>query len=191
MSNVQYRRHNIRTMKQTSDWAALAFRGKTAVGPRQTGSTEEAAILAVKDYLDSAHEENVAQRGTDGYPTANDVESALARVDFTPAQRAMLTAHFWAPEHIMTATALAEAGGYDSYSAVNSQYGLLGRKLSEELDWQPPLIDGVRTWTYTLATGADEAEPGDAKDLSHWRWKLRPQIVDALRSNGQAIDPKR
>src|SRR3546814_1352343 len=37
--------------------------------------------------------------------------------------------------------------GYDSYVSANSQYGALARKLAEELDWNPPVFNGVPTWT--------------------------------------------
>ncbi|WP_188762539.1 hypothetical protein [Sandarakinorhabdus glacialis] len=82
----------------------------------------------------------------------------------------------------MTATELATAGGYDSYVSANSQYGALGRKLAEELEWNPPKSSGVPTWTFALATGADgdnHVDP-DTVEYAQWRWKLRTEVVEAL-----------
>ena len=82
----------------------------------------------------------------------------------------------------MTATELATAGGYDSYVSANSQYGALARKLAEELEWNPPEFNGVPTWTFALATGADGESRADMEALGYeqWRWKLRPEIAAAL-----------
>jgi hypothetical protein len=84
----------------------------------------------------------------------------------------------------MTATELADAGGYDSYVSANSQYGTLGRKLAEELEWEPPTFKGVPTWTFALATGADGDTRADmeAVGFAQWRWKLRAEIAEALKN---------
>lgn len=117
-----------------------------------------------------------------GYPTAAEVRAALASIRMTDGQQAMLNAHLAADDNIMSATELAATGGYDSYVSANSQYGTLGRKLAEELEWHPPQHEGVTTWTSTLATGADGDTRADIKaiGLAEWRWKLRPEIVAAL-----------
>lgn len=94
----------------------------------------------------------------------------------------MLRAHLLAPENIMTATELATAGGYDSYVSANSQYGALGRKLAEELEWNPPEFKGVPTWTFALAMGADGDTRADMEVMGYeqWRWKLRLEVTEAL-----------
>ncbi len=76
------------------------------------------------------------------------------------------------------------AAGYKDLGAANLKYGEVGRKLAEEMGWSPPENDhGVPTWTYALATDADEAvragEPSSGH-LGDWRWKMRPQVVEAL-----------
>lgn len=179
---THYRRYVIRSMKINSEWSARAFRGKVAVGGICTASTEEEAILKVKTLLDALHSEQLAKRAPDGFPTADEVRAALAAIKMNDAQSAMLRAHLLAPGNILTATELAEAGGYDSYAVANSQYGALGRKLAEELDWHPPIFNGVPTWTFALATGADGNVRAESLEMGHehWRWKLRPQVADAL-----------
>ena len=117
-----------------------------------------------------------------GFPTATEVREALSAISTTDEQRAMLDAHRSAPDHIMTATELARAGGYDSHVSANSQYGKLGRKLAEEMEWSPPQFKGVPVWTYALATGVDNDVGAEENplEIGHWRWRLRPEIVDAL-----------
>ena len=177
-----YGRHVIRSMKIGSEWSARAFRGKAAIGVVLSGATEEAAILATKTAIDVTGVEQRATRGTDGYPTANEVRAALTAISMTDGQHAMLNAHLAADNNIMTATELATAGGYDSYVSANSQYGTLGRKLAEDLEWSPPEFNGIRTWTAALATGADGHTRADMEAMGYaqWRWKLRPEVVAAL-----------
>lgn len=175
-------RHVIRSMKISGEWNARAFRGKAAVGVVHSAPTEEAAILAAKAAIDASHAVQRAARGPDGFPTAVEVRAALAAISITDGQRAMLRAHLLAPENIMTATELATAGGYDSYVSANSQYGALGRKLAEELEWNPPEFKGVPTWTFALAIGADGDTRADMEVMGYeqWRWKLRLEVAEAL-----------
>ena len=181
-TETTYGRYVIRSMKVASQWSARAFRRKIAIGVVLSGSTEEAAIFAVKAALDARGAEQLAARGADGYPTATEVRTALAAISITDAQHAMLDAHLKAPDNIMTATELATAGGYDSYVSANSQYGTLGRNLAEELGWNPPKFRSVPTWTLSLATGVDGEAYSDEETTgrAHWRWKLRPEVLAAL-----------
>lgn len=175
-------RYVIRSMRIAGEWSARAFRGKTAFGVVQSGATEDAAVLATKRMIDAHNQQQRANRGFEGYPTSNEVRAALSIIKITDGQSAMLKAHLLAPDNVLTATELAAAGGYDSYVSANSQYGNLGRKLAEELDWTPPKFDGVPTWTFALATGVDGDTRADMGALGYeqWRWKLRPEVRAAL-----------
>ncbi|MER8848547.1 hypothetical protein [Mesorhizobium australicum] len=183
-NDTKYRRFVIKSMKVSGEWNARAFRAETTVGGKRSGPTEQAAILAVKEELDLLQSEQRALR-IGGYPTVNEVRAAFDAISITSEQQAMLNAHCQAVDHIMTATELAHAGGYDSYVSANSQYGGLGRKLAEELEWVPPMNKkGVPTWTFALATGADEngSTSPDRMD-EHWRWKLRQEVVEACNAD--------
>ena len=63
--------------------------------------------------------------------------------------------------------------------SANVHYGKLGRQVAEFLDLEPP-TDAQRkepVWTCVLAAGDNEH-----KDASgHFRWKMHPELVDALR----------
>lgn len=180
--DVIYRRHSIKTMKSGDGWQALARRGRVAIGEVVTGLTQEAVIVMVKRQLDEAAANQRSLRGLDGFPTVDEIRAAWPHLKFNKAQDAMFTAHLNAPNHILTATQLAQAAGYDDYGVANSQYGLLGRALAEELDWEPQKRkDGNPIWTLTLATDADgEAREEGEEITGHWRWRLRPEIVAVL-----------
>jgi len=170
--------------QKSGDWAARAFRGEKMVVDVHRAATEQAAISAVKMELEAIQGRQRAIRGREGYPTAEEVRAAIRVIGktITKQQWDMLKAHLRAANHIMTATEIAAAGGYDNYEAANSQYGKLGRKLAEELEWEPPILDGEKTWTFAIAEGADEdrsAKP-EAMAKGHWRWKLRREVVEAL-----------
>jgi hypothetical protein len=66
-------------------------------------------------------------------PTAAEYEKALSGIEFSDSQRAMLKAHFGAPNRSITYTELAAAAGYSDYEVANSQYGRLGKKLGEAI----------------------------------------------------------
>lgn len=182
---TRHRQYNIRSISGADGAKARAFHGKSAVGEARSAETEEAAIAAVAADLDRMHAEQLARRGADGYPTTEEVRAALTQVVMTNSQQAMLRAHLDAPGETLTATQIAKSGGYDSWVSANSQYGALGRKLAEQLDWNPPLrADGTPVWTYALAKGEnddDRAAESEIRDEEHWRWKLRREVREAAK----------
>jgi len=185
MSNETiFGRYVIKSMQQKSgDWAARAFRGEKMVVDVHRGATQQAAIIAVKTELDVIHSRQHALRGPEGYPTAEEVRAAIRVISktITKKQWDMLKAHLRAANHIMTARELADAAGYNGYSAANMWYGKLGKNLAEELEWEPPTEKGNKepTWTFALAEGADD-DGSASSDEGHWRWKLRREVVEAL-----------
>ena len=94
--------------------------------------------------------------------------------------RAMLKAHFHAPDRIITATQLARAAGYHGHGAANLQYGFVGRYLFEELPTPLEIRkDGTPIYTMALATGVDRQ--GEEHE---WRWQMRPEVAAAIRYLG-------
>lgn len=79
---------------------------------------------------------NKPKMTTSSLPTATDYQNALDRVEITFAQRAMLKAHYDAPNRSITYTQLAKAAGFDTYDGANAQYGKLGRKLGEAIGFE-------------------------------------------------------
>lgn len=180
-TSVNYGRFTIKVMKAHDAWQARAFRGDQVASDISGGETAEAAILAVKAALDEAAARERASRGADGYPAAATVRAALARIQISDGQWSMLKAHSAAPDQILTATELAQAAGYKDYQAANLQYGLLGYALAEEMAWTPDAReDGTPVWTYALATDADEDRHQSSQGEGGFRWRLRPQVIEAL-----------
>lgn len=181
-TGIPHRRHSIKTMRAGSGYQARAFRGPKAVGDTFTGATLDCAVLAVKGFLDQQAAQLRAKRGPSGFPCADEIRAALPQVPMNKAQEAMLLAHLNAPDHILTATELAQAAGYDDYAVANRQYGQLAHDLAQELDWTPEeTTNGITTWTFTLADDADKQARTDGIEvLGQWRWQLRPEVAEAL-----------
>lgn len=76
----------------------------------------------------------------------------------------------------VTATELAKSVGYDSYRPANRQYGELGKRIADALNFTPPKrMDGsFRYWT-ALSTGDATQE-----DDEHFRFVMRPELLAAL-----------
>lgn len=186
--SIGYRRKTIIARKTDKGWEARAFDNKAPASQTHVRPTSGDAILAVKADLDVEAAEERSRRSEDGFPTSDVVEKAILRIRPSDGQLAMLKAHLNAPDHILTATELAAAAGKDSYEYANSQYGRLARNLAEEMEFTPSQTyssTGQPVWTYTLATGVSDGasvEPSD--EYVEWRWKLRPQLVEALTSLG-------
>lgn len=85
----------------------------------------------------------------------------------------MLRAHYHAMDHTVTASEMARAMRYASYSSANLHYGKLGRKLAEALGFR------LKYWVNSLADfiGPDEGLP-------HWLWIMWPQVGAALEELG-------
>lgn len=100
--------------------------------------------------------------------------------NLSDGQLAMLKAHYYAPNRTLTATQLAEAAGYQNFSAANLQYGLLGRWLAEELLCVlPARDDGTPIYTFALATS-----PEAGQSEHEWQWALRPEVAAAIEELG-------
>ncbi len=113
-------------------------------------------------------------------PSVEEAKKALNRVlaKASLGQRTMLRAHLRAPEQRITATQLAEAAGYESYSAANLQYGLLGAMLFAEMPEDLPCRkDRTPIMTCAIALGEDQREASEEQ----WVWKMRPHIEQGLR----------
>jgi hypothetical protein len=88
----------------------------------------------------------------------------------------MLKAHYIAPSRSITATQLATAGNYKNWSSANLHYGLLGKRLYEELPIRLPMrTDGTLIYTCALATEGDLSQTE-----KQWQWKMRPEVAAAI-----------
>lgn len=163
-----------------------AYRGALWHGGRIAQQVEGDSLHDVYRKLEAALFERqvvraAARNGTD--PSAGEAVKALARVlaKASQGQRAMLRAHWQAPQMRITATQLAQAAGYQSYSATNLQYGLLGAMLFAEMPEDlPRRANGTPIMTCAIASGDDQR----GEDEERWVWKLRPHIQQGLKELG-------
>jgi len=191
----KYGRYDIKSGPLKGAWAANAFRGKTLAAQGSGGSRDE-AVTNVKARLDGLDAVELAERDQDGAPSAKVYEEAFLAIGaLNDGYRAMLAAHLHAPDHLISATKLAEAAGYANWSAANLHYGLLGAKVAEEIGFAPPSrSDGSKIWTCAIARDPNlDLEFPDTSMLEalernignqHFEWQMRPQVVAALRALG-------
>lgn len=113
-------------------------------------------------------------------PAVNEYVTAFSAIQekLTDGHRAMLSAHYHAPNYKTTATELAKAAGYKDYRGANLQYARLGITLAEYLSCPlPKHSDGVLFPTALLVKWTQ-------KPKEEWYCTLHPQVVEALKIVG-------
>ena len=191
-----YGRYEIRSGPLAGRWGANAFRQKVLIA-KATGASRAEALVAVKAELDRLNVLDVSEHDDEGAPSARIYEQAfLAILPRIPdSYRAMLRAHLAAPDHLISATKLAEAAGYNGYEGANLHYGKLGYLVAAEIDFTPPKRDdGSEIWTCAIARdpSLDTEFPETSLieglmrgiETGHFEWQMRPQVVQALRALG-------
>lgn len=116
-------------------------------------------------------------------PSAEEYAKALQAIAEKPAERkfpayfrTLLKTH---RQHgAQTAAELAEAMGWEDAAVVLGRYGDLGKRLGEELHFDPPLYDaaGVPLWISVLAITSE----GGERSPETSRWELREELAEAL-----------
>lgn len=106
-------------------------------------------------------------------PSPESYKEALLRLRYTLPQKhlQMLIAHYHSPNHTVTATQLAKAVGYKSFRAVNLQYGQLGRKLRDIMEYG---AEGPTS--YVIASFLPPGAEGNAE----WLWIMHREVARAL-----------
>lgn len=94
---------------------------------------------------------------------------------------AMLQAHYMAPDHELTASQLAEAVGYASWSAANTRYGAFAGAVAEALGHARGKLEGVgvEVTPDVAVLVAFDGSAGATKG-SDVSWQLLPAVVQAL-----------
>src|SRR5690606_9646566 len=98
------------------------------------------ALATVKAELDQLDAVQLSECDDEGAPSAKVYERAFAALlpAMPESYHAMLRAHLRAPDHLISATQLAEAAGYENHNAANLHYGTLGQRVGVEIDFDPP-----------------------------------------------------
>jgi hypothetical protein len=104
--------------------------------------------------------------------SVQEVKKALVAVEphITERQMEMLRAHYF--HHTLSTGRLAKFAGYKGgYRIANLQYGILSRRIADELGFRSP---GSQIYTIaTVAQGRDEH--------GHWQWRMDRVFREALR----------
>ena len=155
---------------------------------RDSADSREAALEQARLLISDVQSQQKSKR-KNGIPTAQEFAESLNRIHPSDAQWEMLFAHYRAPNRQLSAKQLSEAAGYGSFTAANSQYGALGRKLSQDLEFNTPLHyeDGRPFWTSVLTL---ENVPAKDEDTGHFKHTMREEVAHALEILGAKPSPK-
>lgn len=145
-------------------------------------ATEEAVIEAARSQI-SHHTLKQQANRTNGIPTAEEFAEALTAIKPSNTQWSMLKAHYNAPGKKLTSTQLATVAGYQHLSVANIQYGVLGHKLSDYLDYEPlgKYKNGDPLWITILVNHTGESFEDDTDHFEH---EMRPELAEALEMIG-------
>lgn len=161
-----------------------AYKGKTW-NPDGTktafeGNSLQDLITVQKDRVDKSFVDQANARTTS--PDAIEYVRAFQGIlqGLPDSYVLMLKAHYKAPNRTITSTQLAEACKFHNYNAAVLHYGTLGSRLYELLPIKLPTHkDGTPIYTFMLATEGDSGQ-----DKSEWKWKMRPEVADAIAQLG-------
>ena len=138
----------------------------------------EAAVSAAKSVVTNINRERADAR-VNGIPTADEFAEALSNISPTDAQWMMLKAHYWAEERKMSSKQLSEAAGFSGFSVANMQYGSLGRKIADWLDYTPAgkYTDGRPLWITVLTVETSESYD---EESGHYKHIMLDELATAL-----------
>ena len=113
-------------------------------------------------------------------PSVSDYVAAFRAIEprVSEKQRELLRVHHDAPARVISATRLADTVGFENFTAVNLQYGLLAQEILRALNVD--LGDFV-----AVGILVEFVHPGFAAN-EHYLWVLRPNVVQALEDLGWA-----
>jgi hypothetical protein len=138
----------------------------------------EDAIAAAKAVVTDINKERAKGR-VNGIPTAEEFAEALSQVSPTDSQWMMLKAHYRAPDRKLSSKQLSEAAGFTDLGVANMQYGSLGRKLADWLNYTPlgKYKDGTPLWITVLTVESSESTD---YETGHYEHILLDEVATAL-----------
>ncbi|MDE3010657.1 MAG: hypothetical protein KGI67_07185 [Pseudomonadota bacterium] len=147
-------------------------------------ASEGASIDEVLSGLRSLVNERLQNRALAADGATPDVASLVKSFRrmagrLSEGQLKMLCAHYNAPDRRCTASELATAAGWKTFSLANLHYGTVGWWLYCEHPRVLPIDEktGKAITTFMLADGAREGK-------EDWVWTMHPYIAEALEASG-------
>lgn len=148
--------------------------------PIKMGSEQnyEDAIAAAKSVVTDINKERAKGR-VNGIPTAEEFAEALSQVSPTDSQWMMLKAHYRATDRKLSSKQLSEAAGFTDLGVANMQYGSLGRKVADWLNYTPlgKYKDGTPLWITVLTV---ESSQSTDYETGHYEHILLDEVASAL-----------
>lgn len=127
------------------------------------------SLSFAKEWIDSKYAERRVNRRKEYIGTVDDCVDALRSITLGEHLHKMLVAHKNAELHRLTATQLANAAGWPSYSSANAHYGNLAKQVAEYIGLKIPDFEDA-PWTLALADFEKESN----------EWIMHNEVVEAL-----------
>lgn len=171
----EYRRHKLLSAFHAGQYKGRVWKDGEML-MEITGESVQDVLSKLREFVDGRFLSIASSRTqpTDSAEYVRAFRNTLSGL--SDGQLAMLRAHYRAPNFRITATELANAAGYSTYSAANLQYGNVGKALFEEYPLNiEKYKDGSPIYTFMLATAGNRDV-----DEKEWVWELRPEVVSAI-----------
>ncbi len=178
--NEDYRKHKILAALHKGIYKGRCWNTDGILLLEITGSGINEVLTELRDFVDASFIEKANSR--EAPPEAIEYVRAFQQMlgDLPDSYLAMLKAHYFSPNMSITATELAIAGNYKNWSSANLHYGLLSKRLYEEIPVRLPVrADGTQIYTFALATAGELSETE-----KQWQWKMRPEVAHAIEHLG-------
>jgi hypothetical protein len=172
---ISYGRYRIIAGEHKQQPTAVAYFKNSKV-LEQTGTDIEVAILSAKTALDAFDKSRSLERRAPHIGTADEYVEAFDNIKLGDHELLMLQAHATVSGQSITATNLAKAAGYDSFSSANAHYGTLAKKVGDSIGLKAEFYETKGEVRYTTILASGEGEEGE-----HWHWVMHPEVLEALK----------
>lgn len=154
----------------------IAFLNGRQILKSEASDTQE-ALAGAKAALDIRDRARSKERREAHIGTVEDYIDVFSVLPLAEHERVMLHAHASSGDRGMTAGDLAHAAGYKGFQAANGLYGALGKKVAQLAGLPFKKALACKGFVYTFALASGEQRKGE-----YWRWKMHPEVFEALRS---------
>jgi len=154
-----------------NDWSPLKinFQGSVfLIQEHYWNKLNQIAIRKNPDYSEIINPISSANINATKDFTASDYVSAFHKLQMAPHHLQMLLGNYYSPNRTLTATMMANAMGYDNFSAANLHYGTLGGLVGEKLGWNPLPEFKVNVLVDFKKTNGE------------WLWIMKPAVAEAI-----------
>ena len=173
-----YRNHKLLSAEHGGKFVGRIWKDDVLLNQME-GLEVDTLLQELRDAVDTRIAD-LARKNGDVIPEAELTRAFQKIIDrLSDGQRAMLKAHYHAPNQTLTASELARAAGWTGWSPANLHYGNLGAMLFDEAPIKVlERKDGSLVMTsYLAVAGGDGTE-------SEWQWKLRPEVARVIEHFG-------